>query len=315
MATVAISDLTIEYSSGGYAVRPIADLNLDIDDGELVLLLGASGCGKTTLLSALASLLKPAAGTIRVGDTLVTSLNGRELTSYRRRGVGVVFQAFNLIPSMNAVDNVALPLWASKTPAREARRRAATALERVGLGDRLRHRPDQLSGGQAQRVAIARALVHEPPLILADEPTAHLDYIQVESVLALLRELRGPGHVIVIATHDERLLPIADRVIELTPRAEIDTAPLEVIDLADGEVLFRQGDRGSRVYLVDRGAIELRRELVAGGYEVVATAAPGSYFGELAPMFGLPRAATAVAMGPTVVASHPLASFREHVRN
>lgn len=313
MAAVEIADLTIEYSSGGYVVRPISQLNLDVGDGKLVLLLGASGCGKTTLLSALASLLRPSAGTIRVGEREVTALSGRALTEYRRTGVGVVFQAFNLIPSLSALDNVALPMWITKTSPKEARRRATAALERVGLGDRLGHRPHQLSGGQAQRVAIARALVHDPPLVVADEPTAHLDYIQVESVVSLLRELAAPGRVVVIATHDERLLPIADRVVELTPRAVADTAASSLIELADGDVLFREGERGTRVFVVETGTIELRRELAGGGHDVLATPGPGTYFGELAPMFGLPRAATAVAVGPAVVASHPLASFKEHL--
>ena len=258
----------------------------------------------------MASLLRPSSGTIRVGTTDVTGLSGRELIEYRRTGVGVVFQAFNLIPSLTALDNVAMPMWITKTTGKESRRRAAAALDRVGLGERVGHLPRQLSGGQAQRVAIARALVHDPPLVVADEPTAHLDYIQVESVVNLLRELAAPGRVIVIATHDERLLPIADRVVELTPRAAADDASVSMVELVDGEILFRQGERGTRVYVVESGTIELRRDLAGGGHEVLASPGAGAYFGELAPMFGLPRAATAGAVGPTTVASHPLASFR-----
>ena len=215
-AAVEVSKVTIEYASGREVVRPISELNLRIDDGELVLLLGASGCGKTSLLSALASLLRPASGSIRVRDTEVTELAGQALTAYRRTGVGVVFQAFNLIASLTALDNVALPMWTTRTSGKEAHRRAGVALERVGLGHRMQHRPHELSGGQAQRVAIARALVHDPPLVLADEPTAHLDSLQVESIIALLRDLAVPGRALVIATHDERLLAIADRVVHLS---------------------------------------------------------------------------------------------------
>jgi putative ABC transport system ATP-binding protein len=311
MGAVTVSGLTLEYSSGGYAVAPINDLDLAIEDGKLVLLLGASGCGKTTLLSALASLLRPTRGSILVDSVDVTALSGRRLTEYRRTGVGVVYQGFNLIPSLTALDNVAMPMWITGTSGKEARRRAKAALERVELGDRLDHRPAELSGGQAQRVAIARALVHDPPLVLADEPTAHLDYIQVESVVRLLRELATPRRVIIVATHDERLLPIADRVIELTPRLRPDDSPPTPVELADGEILFHEGDRGARVYVVESGEIELRRRLSTGGSDVVARSGPGAYFGELAPMLGFPRSATAVAVGPTVVLSMPLASFRE----
>ena len=132
--------------------------------------------------------------------------------------MGVVFQAFNLIPSLSALDNVAAPLWAAGVQAGEARARAETLLTRVGLKERMHHHPGDLSGGQQQRVAIARALALDPPLILADEPTAHLDYIQVEEILRLIGELASEGRVVAVATHDDRLLPLADQVVELVPR-------------------------------------------------------------------------------------------------
>jgi len=197
---VRIRDLSIEYSSGGYRVRPIDHLDLDIEDGEIVLLLGASGCGKTTLLSALAAILTPSSGTIGVNGIDVTSLSGRRLTDYRRNQVGIVFQAFNLVPSLNALENVAAPMLTGGRR-RGALARARELLAQVDLTDRARHRPADLSGGQQQRVAIARALAADPPLLLADEPTAHLDYVQVDSVLRLLQELRSSSRVIVIATH------------------------------------------------------------------------------------------------------------------
>src|SRR5512133_2275177 len=181
-ADLAIRDLVIEYSSGGYRVRPIDGLNLDAGSGELVLLLGASGCGKTTLLSVCAAILTPTSGSVRVGDTEVVGLKGAALTEYRRKTVGIVFQAFNLVPSLTAVENVMVPLRAAGMPRKQAKARAIELLERVDLGERLDHRPSGMSGGQQQRVAIARALAHDPPVLLADEPTAHLDYIQVEGV-------------------------------------------------------------------------------------------------------------------------------------
>jgi putative ABC transport system ATP-binding protein len=312
MTDLAVRDLTMEYSSGGYKVRPIDSLDLDISSGELVLLLGASGCGKTTLLSMLARLLTPTRGTIRFGDTDVTALSGHELAEYRRRTVGIVFQAFTLIPSLTARENVQIALQSAKVRRADARTRAEAVLTEVGLDDRMHHRPGDLSGGQQQRVAIARALALDPPLVLADEPTAHLDYIQVDGVLRLLRDLASPGRIVVVATHDDRLLPLADRVVELTPRASGDPLPPEVVALADGEVLFEQGDDGVRVYVVESGAVEIFRVLDDGREEQLTVIGPGNYFGELAPMFGLRRSAGARAIdGPATVTGLSLRDFRE----
>ncbi|TML92917.1 MAG: ATP-binding cassette domain-containing protein [Actinobacteria bacterium] len=308
-----IRDLRIEYSSGGYVVRPIDALDLDVESGQLVLLLGASGCGKTTLLSALAAILKPAGGSIRFDDVEVSQLSGDALTQYRRHRVGIVFQAFNLVPSLTALENVAAPMWAGGTSGREARRRSAELLERVGLSDRVKHRPGDLSGGQQQRVAIARALAYEPPLLLADEPTAHLDYVQVDGVLRLLREVASPGRVVVVATHDERMIPLADRVVELSPRVDRESRPPERRELDPGDVLFAQGEPGDLVYTVDDGEIELVRQLSDGGEEFVAGVKAGGYFGELAPLFGLRRSATARARVHTVVTGYTPHDFRQLV--
>lgn len=307
---LVLSDLVIAYSSGGYEVRPIDGLSLTVGSGELVLLLGASGCGKTTLLSAMASILKPAAGSIRLGETEVTTLRGQDLLTYRRHKVGVVFQSFNLVPSLTASENVQVPLRVAGVAGREARRRADELLRRVDLEDRLHHRPADLSGGQAQRVAIARALAHDPELVLADEPTAHLDYIQVDGVLRLLRELAAPGRIVIVATHDERLLPLADRVVELTPRAPAAPGPPERVTLEHGQLLFGQGDVGDRVYVVDEGAVDIVRRRVDGTEEQLARVGPGNYFGELAPLFGLRRSASARAAAPSVVTAYSVADFR-----
>jgi putative ABC transport system ATP-binding protein len=308
-----VSRLTIEYSSGGYVVRPIEGLDLEVATGSMVLLLGASGCGKTTLLSALGSILKPASGTIRLGNTDVTALRGAALNNYRLHKVGVVFQSFNLVPSLSATENVMLPLRMARRSRAEARTRALELLETVNLTHRVDHRPGDMSGGQQQRVAIARALAMNPSLLLADEPTAHLDYIQVEGVLQLLRNLARPGRIVVISTHDERLLPLADKVVELTPHAAGREGPPETVNLAAGDVLFRQGSIGDRVYVVDEGQIELVRELSGGGQETFARAIAGTYFGELGPMFQIPRSATARALTDTVLTSYSLRDFRKLV--
>jgi putative ABC transport system ATP-binding protein len=310
---IGIRDLTIEYASGGYVIRPIHGLDLQVASGELVLLLGASGSGKTTLLSALAAILRPAAGTIRVGEVEVTTLRGAALTEYRRHRVGVVFQTFNLVPSLTARDNVQAPLWAARMPGRQARARAEELLERVGLRERLDHRPGDLSGGQQQRVAIARALAHDPPLVLADEPTAHLDYIQVEGVLRLLRELAEPGRIVVVATHDERLLPLADRVVHLSQPVLGESRPPQRLEYEPGQVVFEQGDRSDLVYTVEDGEVEIVRQRADGTEEALAVLGPGRYFGELGPLFGLQRSATARAVGHAVLIGYSARDFRDLV--
>jgi putative ABC transport system ATP-binding protein len=311
--SLVVDDLVIEYSSGGYLIRPIDHLHLQAEPGELVVLLGASGSGKTTLLSVIAGILTPASGSVRFGATTVTSLRGPALSRYRRETVGVVFQAFNLIPSLTAAQNVQVPLLQGGVHWQQARARAEDLLISVGLGDRFHHRPDQLSGGQQQRVAIARALAFDPPLVLADEPTAHLDYLQVESVVAQLRGLADAGRLVVVATHDDRILPLAHRIVELTPRPKPVTAPPKRVELAAGEVLFRQGDESDLIYEIASGSVEVVRELAGGGEELVATLEPGVYVGELGPLMGVRRSATVRAGKPAVLVGYSPADFRQRV--
>jgi putative ABC transport system ATP-binding protein len=299
MSGLQITDLTIEYTQGGYIVRPIDRLTVTAHDGELVILLGPSGSGKTTLLSCLSALLTPAAGTIHVGDVEVTALRGRALADYRRHQVGIVFQAFNLIPSLTARENVAAPLRLAGARRREANARAEELLARVGLSDRIDHRPGQLSGGQQQRAAIARALVHDPPLVVADEPTAHLDYMQVEDVLILIRDLAAPGRLVVVATHDDRFTPLADRVVELVPRKKEPEPELRRVLLGAGEIVFEQGEVSDLVYVVEEGVIEVFRRRADGGEEVMVEHGPGAYFGEIGPLLRLPRTASARAKVPS----------------
>ncbi len=305
-----VDRLTMEYASGGYRIRPLDGLSFDAADGQLVILLGPSGCGKTTLLSCLAGLLTPTAGSIRFADQEVTSLRGGALSAYRRHTVGVIFQAFNLIPSMSARGNVMVPLRLAGIHRRDARQRADALLERVDLAARAHHRPDQLSGGQQQRVAIARALVHDPPLVLADEPTAHLDYVQVEGILLLLRELAAPGRIVVVATHDDRITQLADTIVELVPQHSLASAEPTEVTLDAGQVLFRQGDQSDLVYTVRSGRVEILREKADGGEERLTVIEAGSYFGELGPMLKLPRSATARALDPAVVVGCTIQQFR-----
>jgi putative ABC transport system ATP-binding protein len=225
--------------------------------------------------------------------------------------VGVVFQAFNLIPSLSARGNVVVPMRLSGASRATAKARADELLERVGLGERTHHRPAQLSGGQQQRVAIARALVHEPPLVVADEPTAHLDHIQVEGILRLLRDLASPGRIVVVSTHDDRVTQLADRVVEMAPHfSDADRQPEEV-KLAAGEVLFRQGERGELIYHLETGLLEVYRELADDTNEVLARIEPGNYVGELGPILNLPRSASVRALEVSVVTGYTVRAFRK----
>jgi putative ABC transport system ATP-binding protein len=310
MTDLEVRGLTVEYHSGDSLVRPLDGFDLSAASGELVLLLGPSGCGKTTLLSCLAGILRPSKGQIRVGGTDVTGLEGAELTAYRRHTVGIVFQAFNLVPSLTAAENVAAPLWATGTRRRPARSRAEQLLARVDLAHRSTHRPGSLSGGQQQRVAIARALALDPPMLLADEPTAHLDYTQVESVLRIVRSIARPGRLVVVATHDERMVPLADRVVEMAPKLVGTSAGPQEIAFAAGEVVFEEGSRGSVVYVIESGEVEIVRALADGSEERLAHIVPGNYFGELGPLLGFPRAATARAVSPLVLTAYSVPDFR-----
>jgi putative ABC transport system ATP-binding protein len=310
---LSIQNLVVEYPSGADTVRPIDGFDLDVAAGSLVILMGPSGCGKTTLLSCLGGILQPSSGAIKFGDVDVTSLNARELSMYRRDTVGIVFQAFNLVPSLTALENVMVPMLAAGTSRRAASKKAGQLLARVGLEERMTHRPGDLSGGQQQRVAVARAIALDPPLILADEPTAHLDFIQVEEVLKLIRELASGDRMVVVATHDSRILPLADRVVEMVPDfASVDREPATV-EVAAGDVLFEQGTMGDLIYVVSEGELEIVRELAGGGEELLKIATRGEYFGEIGPLFHLPRSATVRARTDSKVVGYTVQAFRERL--
>jgi putative ABC transport system ATP-binding protein len=313
MGDLSIQDLIVEYSSGGYAVRPINGLSLDVPAGSLVILLGPSGCGKTTLLSCLGGILRPKSGAIKFDDVDITALDGSGLANFRRDQVGIVFQAFNLVPSLTALENVIVPLRAAGMSRATSRRRAEELLERVNLADRMKHRPGDLSGGQQQRVAVARAIALDPPLILADEPTAHLDFIQVEEVLRLIRSLAQGERVVVVATHDSRMLPMADRVVDLVPAVASMSRPPETVHLKAGEVLFEHSTMGDLIYVVSEGEFEIVRELADGGEELIKVAGPGDYFGEIGVLFNLPRSATVRARTEAAAVGYTAHAFRERL--
>ena len=262
----------------------------------------------------LAAILRPRPARWRSSASRSPASRAPSSTDYRLHRVGIVFQAFNLIPSLTATENVQVPLRASGLGRRAARERADALLAQVDLADRRQHRPADLSGGQQQRVAIARALALDPPLVLADEPTAHLDYIQVEGVLRLLREIADSGRIVVVSTHDERLIPLADRVVAMSAKTLDRPGVTEEVSLAPGEVLFAQGDAGELVYVVEEGEIEIVRVRDDRTEESLARVGPTRYFGELAPLFGIQRSATARATVPTRVVGLSVAEFRRRFR-
>jgi putative ABC transport system ATP-binding protein len=310
MGDVRVRRLTVEFPSGGYLLRPLDEFSMDAESGQLVALLGPSGSGKTTLLSCLAGILRPTHGHIEVDGSVVADLDGKALDEYRRRKVGVVFQAFNLIAGLSARDNVAVPLRLDGHRQKSARTRAEELLSDVGLSDRMGHLPRQLSGGQQQRVAIARALALEPGVILADEPTAHLDHVQVEGVLSLLRAIASSGRVVIIATHDDRMTPLADRCVNMVQDDDPDESHDVEVTLEAGETLFEQGSRGHLVFVVESGEVTLLHVLADRSEEELRTVGPGDYFGELGPMLGLPRSATARARTAARLHAHTVRSFR-----
>jgi putative ABC transport system ATP-binding protein len=202
-ALVTLKGITKTYSRGGEAVRVLAGLDLDVPAGSYEALMGPSGSGKTTLLNLIAGLDRPTEGTIDVGGQRLDTMSEAGLAKWRSRTIGFVFQSYNLLPVLTAVENVELPLLLTKLGAAERKTRAQTALRVVGLEDRMQHYPRQLSGGQEQRVAIARAIVNDPKIIVADEPTGDLDRKSADEILGLLEKLNTQlGKTIVMVTHD-----------------------------------------------------------------------------------------------------------------
>jgi putative ABC transport system ATP-binding protein len=208
-----LADVRKTYSTGTLNVEALRGVSLDIGPGEYVAIMGPSGSGKSTLMHILGCLDVPSAGSYQLAGDDVATMGEAELAEIRNRRIGFVFQQFNLLPSMSAWRNVEIPLTYAGVPPTERRRRAVAALSRVGLADRVDHKPGELSGGQQQRVAVARALVTDPALILADEPTGNLDSTSSADVLALFSELHRSGRTVVLITHEPDIAAAAQRIV------------------------------------------------------------------------------------------------------
>jgi putative ABC transport system ATP-binding protein len=215
-AAIEVTGVARDFEAGGQVLRVLHGIDLNVRSGELTYLVGESGSGKTTLISIIAGILYPTEGQVRVFGTDIYSLSDRALVEFRLKTIGFIFQQYNLIPTIDAASNAAVPLIAGGINRGEATERAQAMLDKLGIGDQGGKLPSQLSGGQQQRVAIARALVHEPRLIVCDEPTAALDAKSGRTVMDLLREVAvKPDRSVIIVTHDNRIFDLADRILAM----------------------------------------------------------------------------------------------------
>jgi putative ABC transport system ATP-binding protein len=219
---VSLHDVHRDYPLGAERVHALQGVTMDVARGDYVAIVGPSGSGKSTLLNLIGVIDQPTSGTVEIGGKRVENMSDWEATSFRLRNIGFVFQRFYLMPILSALENVALPMAEARLPRDEQRERAAQLLAYVGLSNRERHRPSQLSGGEQQRVAIARALANRPALLLADEPTGELDAHTGAEIISLFKRLNGDGATIVVVTHDEDLANAANRKLHMRDGRVVD---------------------------------------------------------------------------------------------
>ena len=212
---LSLQGIVKSYQMGQVRVDALKGIDLAVHQGERASIMGPSGSGKSTLLHILGLLDRPTKGEVKIDGINISSLSDDELSAFRGKKIGFIFQAFHIVPSLNALENVALPLMFYNVPKEQREKRAAKALTRLGMGDRMHHLPSELSGGQRQRVAIARALVNEPSILLADEPTGNLDSKSGEEVLKIFDELHKEGKTLLVVTHDSYIAKKSPRLIKL----------------------------------------------------------------------------------------------------
>ncbi|WPX08667.1 ABC transporter ATP-binding protein [Anaerocellum danielii] len=224
---IELKDIRKVYNLGKIELEVLKGITLTVEKGEYVAIVGPSGSGKSTLMNIIGLLDRPTAGTYKLNNIEVSSLSDVELAKIRNRQIGFVFQSFNLLSKLNALENVELPMLYAKIPPKERHQRALKALERVGLSDRLYHRPNELSGGQQQRVAIARAIVMNPAFLLADEPTGNLDTNSSLEIMKIFYELNQLGTTIIMVTHEQDIANHAKRIIRIRDGMIIEDSPVK----------------------------------------------------------------------------------------
>jgi putative ABC transport system ATP-binding protein len=328
---VRVRGLSHSFGLAENRKRVLHENNLELLPGEIIIMTGPSGSGKTTLLTLVGALRSVQEGSVFALGRELSGLNPRELVEVRR-GIGFIFQAHNLFDSLTARENVNMAIELTLGDPRERDRRAAEILTKLGLGQRMTHKPQALSGGQKQRVAVARALVNRPKLILADEPTAALDKDSGRDVVEILKTLAAEERAtILIVTHDSRILDVADRIINLVDgRIVSDVAVKQAVRVAEflrkvplfanqpaamlaefgervkpesfetGETIVRQGEVGDKFYIIESGVVEVTAKKEGAPLTDVMLG-PGDFFGEVALLTGAPRNATVIAREPVEV--------------
>jgi ABC-type lipoprotein export system ATPase subunit len=308
---IEISGLSKVYKTPAGEFSALRGIDIGFNQGELVAVIGKSGSGKSTFINCLSGIDNPTSGSIRIGDTRLEKLNENQMADWRGRNLGIVFQFFQLLPTLTVVENIMLPLEITHSrPKKEWRPHASQLLEKVGLQEHANKLPGALSGGQQQRVAIARSLVNDPTLIIADEPTGNLDSVMAEEVFQLFRKLVSEGKTILMVTHDDDFARRVDRTVIISDGQVVNeflvralhqlskdlimevASTIEPVDYAPGSLIICQGEVGDSFYIILDGVCEVIYQRPGGGETLLNCLIPGQYFGEAALVHAAPRNAS-----------------------
>jgi putative ABC transport system ATP-binding protein len=311
LVSIELTQVVKTFQTAGNAYTALKGIDLKIDHGEFVAIVGKSGSGKSTLINMITGIDTPTSGSVTVGGVDVTRMRRSHLAQWRGRNLGIIFQFFQLLPTLTLLENVMLPMdFCNMYSSKERRSRGLALLEQVGMAEHAHKMPGMVSGGQQQRVAIARSLANDPPIIVADEPTGSLDSKTADAIFRLFERLVESGKTVVMVTHDNdlakkvrRSVIVADGeivnqyVLQALPNLDVDMlTQLQPVlvqrQFAPGEVIIRAGDEGDQAYIITKGVVEVFLPVPSGDDIHVATLREGQYFGEIALVRGGPRTAT-----------------------